>query len=70
MDKSAVWKVQGDYFEACNCESTCPCLFLSDPDHGDCQLAIAWHIDKGHYGSTSLDGLNVVAIFYTPGKHG
>src|SRR3989344_1348927 len=62
------WKVEGDYFEACNCESTCPCIFLADPDQGDCKLTIAWHIEKGHYESTNLDGLNVVGIFYTPGN--
>ncbi len=62
------WKVEGDYFEGCNCNSTCPCIFLADPDQGDCQLTIAWHIEKGHHGSTRLDGLNVVGIFYTPGN--
>ena len=62
------WKVEGDYFEACNCESICPCIFLNDPSHGDCKLAIAWHIERGHFGSTRLDGLNAVGIFYTPGN--
>jgi len=62
------WKVEGDYFEACNCESTCPCIFLADPSQGDCELTIAWHVEKGHYGPTRLDGLNVAGIFYTPGN--
>ncbi|MER3459624.1 MAG: hypothetical protein C4309_14280 [Chloroflexota bacterium] len=62
------WKVEGDYFEACNCESTCPCIFLADPSQGDCKLTIAWHIEKGHHGSTRLDGLNVAGIFYAPGN--
>jgi len=62
------WKVEGDYFEACNCESICPCIFLNDPSHGDCKLAIAWHIERGHFSSTRLDGLNAVGIFYTPGN--
>ncbi len=62
------WKVDGDYFEGCNCQSTCPCIFLADPDEGDCQLTIAWHIEKGHHGPTRLDGLSVVGIFYTPGN--
>ncbi len=65
---SEKWRVEGDYFEGCNCESTCPCIFLANPDHGDCQLTIGWHIDKGFYNSTSLDGLNVVGIFHTPGN--
>ncbi len=62
------WKVEGDYFEGCNCDSTCPCIFLADPDQGDCKLTIAWHIEKGHHDSTRLDGLNVAGVFYTPGN--
>ncbi len=30
-------------------------------------MTFAWHIAKGHYGSTKLDGLNVVAMFHAPG---
>ena len=67
MEKSD-WKVEGDYFEACNCESTCPCIFLANPHQEDCQLVIAWHIKKGHFESVNLNGLNVVGIFNTPGN--
>jgi hypothetical protein len=62
------WKISGDYFEACNCESTCPCIFLADPDEGDCQLALAWHVAEGLFGSTPLDGLSVVGIIHAPGN--
>src|SRR5581483_6706163 len=62
------WKIAGDYFEACNCRSTCPCIFLADPSEGDCRLALAWHIEEGYHGGLRLDGLNVVGIFYTPGN--
>ncbi len=68
MTTTQSWKVEGDYFEACNCESTCPCIFLADPSQGDCELTIAWHVEKGHYGPTQLDGLNVAGVFYTPGN--
>jgi hypothetical protein len=68
MSAAESWNVEGDYFEACNCESTCPCIFLADPSRGDCEVTIAWHIDKGHYDQTTLDGLNVVGIFYAPGN--
>lgn len=68
MTTTESWKVEGDYFEACNCESTCPCIFLADPSQGDCELAIAWHIENGHYSQTRLDGLNVAGIYYTPGN--
>jgi hypothetical protein len=68
MSATISWKIEGDYFEGCNCQSICPCIFLADPDEGDCQLTIGWHIQKGHYGSTRLDGLNVAGIFHTPGN--
>jgi len=62
---SVSWKIEGDYFEACNCRSICPCIFMGDPDNGDCQLTIAWHIQKGQYGQTRLDGLNAAGVFHT-----
>jgi hypothetical protein len=62
------WKLEGDYFEACNCETVCPCIFMGNPDQGECNLTCAWHIKTGHYENTTLDGLNVAAIFHTPGN--
>jgi hypothetical protein len=68
MNSAISWKVEGDYFEGCNCQSICPCIFLADPSEGNCKLTIGWHIEKGHYGQAQLDGLNVVGIYYTPGN--
>ena len=63
------WRIEGDYFEGCNCDSICPCIFKDDPDEGYCNVTLAWHIQKGTYGDkTILDGLNVVALFHTPGN--
>jgi hypothetical protein len=62
------WKLEGDYFEGCNCDSICPCILLQDPDKGFCNLTLAWHIEKGHYESMQLDGLNAVAVFVAPGN--
>lgn len=65
---SGTWKLEGDYFEACNCDVVCPCLFLGNPDKGECNVTVAWHITKGHYNGTPLDGLNVASVFHTPGN--
>lgn len=62
------WRLAGTYFEACNCEVACPCIFLNDPTHGNCTLVVAWHIDRGTFDSTSLDGLNAVLAVYSPGN--
>ncbi len=61
------WKINGTYFEACNCEAACPCIFLSPPTTGECTVLVGWHIDKGNYGGMSLDGLNVALAVHSPG---
>ncbi|MDP9288878.1 MAG: DUF1326 domain-containing protein [Thermoproteota archaeon] len=63
------WKLEGDYFEGCNCDSICPCIFKGDPDEGFCNATAAWHIQKGSYNDKiNFNGLNVVALFHTPGN--
>lgn len=61
------WKLNGHYLESCTCKEVCPCLHLGNPTEGDCTGLVAWHIDKGVYADTSLDGLNVVVALQTPG---
>jgi len=61
------WKLQGGYFEACNCDAACPCVLLGAPTQGDCTVLIAWHIEKGHFGDTPLDGLNTALAAHSPG---
>lgn len=62
------WKLSGTYFETCNCAVACPCVFLSPPTEGDCTALVAWHIDRGYYGETKLDGLNAALVVYSPGN--
>jgi hypothetical protein len=67
------WQFTGDYFENCNCDVVCPCLFspnppfTSQPTAGACEVAFLFHIDQGRYDATPLDGLNVALIARTPG---
>ncbi len=61
------WNLNGMYFEACNCDVACPCVFTSAPTEGKCTVLLAWHIEKGKYGDVSLDGLNVALAAYAPG---
>src|SRR5260370_162833 len=61
------WKIAGSYFEACNCDLACPCVFLSPPTSGDCTVLLAWHIDQGCFGEVNLDGLNAVLAAHSPG---
>jgi hypothetical protein len=67
------WQIVGDYFENCNCDVVCPCVFSSGPvltarpTTGFCQVALAFHVDQGLYGDVALDGMNAVVMARTPG---
>jgi hypothetical protein len=61
------WSVKGTYFETCNCNVACPCVFLSPPTTGDCTVLVGWHIEKGSYANITLDGLNVTLAYHVPG---
>lgn len=67
MAESYLWHLQGDYFEACNCETSCPCIWFNPPSEGDCKLLVAWHIERGHCEAVALGGLNVALACYAPG---
>lgn len=62
------WMLEGTYFEACNCEVACPCVFLSDPTEGECYAFVGWHIDEGSRGDVSLAGKNVAVAIHSPGN--
>jgi len=64
------WKIQGEYFESCNCEVVCPCLlnFQARPTEGHCDVVLAFRIDKGNFGATDISGLNAVQAITTPGQ--
>jgi len=64
---STNWKINGTYFESCNCDVVCPCVFMSPPTEGECTVIAAWHIDEGSYGDVSLAGLSVAMSAYSPG---
>src|SRR5499433_3576570 len=61
------WQLAGTYFETCNCEVACPCVFLSAPTTGECTLLVGWHIERGSFDNVPLDGLNVALAAHTPG---
>jgi hypothetical protein len=60
------WHFKGDYFESCNCEVNCPCIFGSPAHYEQCDVALAFHIRQGRYGEVTLDGLNFVQVARAP----
>lgn len=63
------WKVNGQYYETCNCDFVCPCVpghMAVSPSKGSCTFAMAFQIDRGSYGKVPLDGLGFIVLGFTP----
>lgn len=58
------WRLEGTVFDACNCETLCPCVYFQAPHAGDCQVVAVWHIEKGFYGKTHLDNFTIAVVAY------
>src|SRR5207245_741933 len=61
------WTIKGREFVNCNCSYGCPCQFNGLPTYGHCQAVAGFEIERGHHGSTKLDGLRFVSILRWPG---
>jgi hypothetical protein len=59
------WKLTGEYMESCNCDYLCPCIFTNpqaEATHEHCIAVMAFRIDAGQYGDTSLNGLKFALV--------
>ena len=64
------WQISGEYFEACSCDSVCPCPtsgLTARPTKGHCDAGLLFRVDRGQYGNTRLDGLSFAVLLHTPG---
>jgi hypothetical protein len=64
------WKISGDYFEACSCDSVCPCPtsgLAARPTKGACDAGLVFHVERGSHLMTTLDGLSFAVLLHTPG---
>lgn len=61
------WKIEAIDVTTCNCDFSCPCQFNALPTHGDCRAAVGFHIEKGYFGETPLDGVTFVVLAAWPG---
>ena len=67
------WNVNGQYYETCSCDFVCPCVpgqMAVEPSKGSCTFAMAFQIERGHYGTATLDGLGFIVLGFTPGAMG
>ena len=63
------WKLEGTYFENCNCEWVCPCTVssLTAPATQDrCQVVLIYHVDSGDIEGVDVGGLSVALVADTP----
>lgn len=63
------WQVSGQYYETCSCDFVCPCVpgqMAVRPSQGSCTFAMAFQIERGSYGTVSLDGLGFIVLGLTP----
>ena len=67
------WKVAGQYYETCSCDFVCPCILTqmtAKPSKDSCTFAMSFKIERGTFGTVSLDGLGFVVVGFTPGEMG
>jgi hypothetical protein len=56
------WRIEGDYFESCNCTAICPCRTVAGvpggrSTHGICFGVLSWLVREGEADGVPLDGL-------------
>jgi hypothetical protein len=66
LEVTVGFSVQGDYFEACTCDVSCPCIFLAPATQEACDVFFAWHIEQGNKDDVDVSGLNVALAAHTP----
>jgi hypothetical protein len=64
---AVTWRIQGSYFESCNCQAICPCRRINGvpggrSTYGECLGALSWLIENGRVDEVSLDGLSVALV--------
>src|SRR6266850_6083636 len=63
------WNISGQYYETCSCDFVCPCVpgqMAVRPSKGSCTFAMAFQIERGSFGTVSLDGLGFIVLGLTP----
>lgn len=60
------WEIRGTSMTNCNCNFGCPCQFGVLPSRENCEAAVIYQIDRGHYGDIKLDGLRAATVYHWP----
>lgn len=63
------WRLDGTYFENCNCNVACPCTvadFAAPADNDRCQVVLSFHVHRGRIDEVDVSGLTVAVVADTP----
>jgi len=60
------FSVEGDYFETCNCDVSCNCIFTGPATQDHCDAFIGWHVRRGSKGGVDVSGLNAAMAVRSP----
>src|SRR2546425_7779573 len=65
------WKLDGTYFETCNCNVVCPCgasSLVLPADKERCQVVLAYHVEKGEIEGVDVSDRTVLLVGDTPAQ--
>ncbi|HEY2599819.1 MAG TPA: DUF1326 domain-containing protein [Candidatus Dormibacteraeota bacterium] len=65
------WKIEGTYFESCNCSFACPCSvtsFGAPATQDRCRVILNYHIQNGKIDGVDVSGHNVSLVADAPAK--
>ncbi len=67
MTETPAWRIQGSYYETCNCDAICPCRRQNGvaggrSTYGVCDFLLSWHLAGGNFGDIDLAGLSVCLL--------
>ncbi|HEX6490637.1 MAG TPA: DUF1326 domain-containing protein [Gaiellaceae bacterium] len=65
------WRLEGTYFENCNCEVLCPCgasSLVLPADYERCQVVLAYHVERGEVDGLDVSERTVVLVADAPGQ--
>jgi hypothetical protein len=63
------WRLEGTYFENCNCDMVCPCTtsgLSMRADQERCRVVLAFHVGRGEVEGVDVGGKTVVVLADAP----
>ena len=62
------YNLEGSLLEVCTCKVICPCWVGEDPDGGQCDGIVAYHVDRGTVDGVDVSGRSFVLLAHIPGN--